>query len=166
MRKMSRRTVTVGAIVGVLTASGIAWAKWDTTAVGSAGTRSGNAQPIEVRSGATVTSKLVPGKAGDVAIVVHNPNSYRVRVSRVELIGPIVADQAHRDSGCLVTGVRFPLRPISTSLPNRKAVDWLLEPGATTQFTMQGEAHMDNTSADACQNATFSIPVALTAESA
>lgn len=164
MRKYSRRTATAGVATAVAVASGVAWASWLTTGSGTASGQAGEAVSVDV-VGVSVGQKLVPGRTGDVGLSVHNPNTYRIHITRVRLSDETVGITADK-TGCANTGVEFPVTPVNSNPLNRKiaSVNWFLDAGLTGTFTMFGQVRMTNASDNACQDAVFTIPVALTAE--
>jgi len=164
MPKITKRSAAAGVIAAV-TASGVAWATWTAPGTGAASAQAGHAVPVVTVQATTTGSLLYPGRTGDVYVKVHNANPFKVKVVRVDGTGPIVADDAHRLAGCVTHGVTFPVDPVPKG-SNRIKVAWELPANETVQFTAPGQVRMSNDSANACQGATFTIPVALTAESA
>jgi hypothetical protein len=97
---------------------------------------------------------LFPGGTGDVIVKVHNPNGYKIQVTSVTGNGAVAADSGH--SGCTTTGVTF---------TDQSALTADVAAGADTTLTFIGAAAMSNASLNACQGATFTIPVSLSGTS-
>lgn len=82
-----------------------------------------------------------------------NPNAYPVRVTDVALDGTdanILADRGH--PGCTATGVSF---------TDQSGLSIDIAPHGAVETTLEQAVTMSNASADGCQGATFTIPVAL-----
>ena len=153
-----RNIVAVSMTLIAMTAVGFVYAAWTTTGSGSGYAKAGSSQALStVDVSATTNASLYPGQSGNVTLKIHNPNPYNVRVTAVALNGQqsdIVADAGH--SGCTTTGVTF---------SNQSSLSLDVNAGADTEFTLNGAAAMSNASLDACQGATFAIPVSLTGAS-
>jgi hypothetical protein len=149
---MRYRTILVTlAAVTVSLGSGAAYAYF--TSSGTA-TRSGSTGALTVTLAATVglpSSALYPGGTGDVTLEVTNPNSFAVTlVSVMPAAGTVTAS-----NGCSPTGV---------SLTSQTGLSIPIAASGTTQVDLPGAASMSNASANACQGATFSIPVVITVQ--
>jgi len=160
---MSRKRVKATLTIMVLVLTGLVYAAWTTNGGGTAYSKAGTSSPLTtVDVSATTPATLYPGQNGDVLIKISNPNKFAVRVTGVSLNGTnadIAPDSSH--SGCTTTGVSFTNQTgLSIDVPAQSGGT----PG-TTQTTLTGAASMSNASVDACQGATFSIPVNLTAAS-
>lgn len=157
VKAVSSRVLAV-ALAALLTAGGgAAWAHWSTAGSGTASATARTFETVAVvatGAGDAPDSTLVPGGTADVILRVRNPNDFAATVYSVAPSGPVTADAGH--PGCTATGVSF----TATSAPLTPAVE--LPPGETL-IHLQEAAAMDATSQSACQGATFSIPVTLTA---
>ena len=156
MRKRVSRKLAVVTIAVAVAAVGLVYAAWTTNGGGSAYSKAGTAQALTtVDVSASTSATLYPGgPAGDVLIRVSNPNSYPVTVTGVSGNGAITADAGH--AGCTTTGVSFTDQTgLSISVPAN---------GQTTA-TLSGAASMSNASLNACQGATFTIPVTISGAS-
>ncbi|MDX6651257.1 MAG: hypothetical protein QOJ38_38 [Solirubrobacterales bacterium] len=166
MRKgFSRKHKAVAALAAAVAVIGasLVYAAWLATGTGSGYAKAGSAQALStVDVSASTAATLYPGGSGDVAIKVSNPNSYPVRVTGIALNGSsssIAADSGH--AACTPTGVSF-------SDQSGLSIDVPAKSGAvngTAQTTLSGAAAMSNASVDACQGATFTIPVTLSGSS-
>src|SRR4051794_1270268 len=136
--------VTGGAAYGIVTGGG--------SGTGSAS--AGTLQTVTASAfvgGDTPNSNLYPGGPGaDVMLRVNNPNSYSVQLFSVSGNGSITADASH--PGCTTTGVSF----TPPSSPN------VTIPTGSSLVHLSGAASMSTASVNACQGATFSIPVTVT----
>ena len=154
-RRVSRKlaVLTVAAALGVVS---LVYAAWTTNGGGSAYSKAGTAQALTtVDVSASTSATLYPGgPAGDVLIRVSNPNPYPVTVTGVSGNGAITADAGH--SGCTTTGVSF---------TNQTGLSIAVAASGQATATLSGAASMSNASLDACQGATFTIPVTISGAS-
>jgi hypothetical protein len=143
-------TVIGSTVFGVTAAS----AYFDAAGTGSGTGRTGTLQAVTA-TGAVVSNLIPDGTAHDVTLTVTNPNSFAVALKSVTGNGAITPDTpAH--SGCSPTGVAFTDQTgLSQSIPGGSV---------PTPVTLTGAATMDNTSASACQGATFTIPVTISVQ--
>jgi hypothetical protein len=165
MRRLSRKWKLIAAAgsLAAMATTALVLAAWTTNGSGSGYVKAGTSQTLStVDVSASTTASLYPGVSGNVLIKVSNPNPYPVRVTGVSLNGTngdITADAGH--AGCTTTGVSFTNQTGLT-------IDVPAKVGATngeTQATLNNAASMSNASLDACQGATFTIPVSLSAQS-
>lgn len=157
--KRSKRTalprwLAFFAFLALVATGGIAYAAFTGSGSGTGQAHTGNMQTVTVQAlvgGDTPSSKLYPGgPAADVVLRVNNPNSYSVKLFAIAGNGAITADGSH--SGCTTTGVTF--NPPSN--PN------ITLPAGSSVVHLSGAASMSTASMNACQGATFSIPVTMT----
>jgi hypothetical protein len=127
---------------------GIAFAAWVAGGTGQGTAKAGVAQPLTV-SGGTPTNLLYPGGTGDVAATITNPNAYPVRVTGISGNGAITSDKPGCDSPS--HGVTFTNQSGAWDVPGKGNLGVVLV-GAVT---------MSTDSPDACQGASFSIPLAV-----
>ena len=153
-RKLITSCVALALVVG----ASLAFAAWTTSGSGQGYAKAGSAQALStVDASASTSASLYPGSSGDVRIEIRNPNSFPVRVTSVSLRGTnadIVADSGH--SGCTTTGVSF---------TNQSGLSIDVPAGGTQTATLSGAASMSNASLNACQGATFTIPVDISGSS-
>jgi len=149
------RVLSIAVLVFLLASGGTAYAYFTgalRSANGSAAT--GTMQTVTVSAivgGDAPSSKLYPGgPSTDVILRVNNPNSYSVKLYSIAGNGTITADGSH--SGCTTTGVTFS-PPAS---PN------LTVPAGSSLLHLNSAASMSTASLNACQGATFTIPVTAT----
>jgi hypothetical protein len=165
MRNLSVKKKLIAAIATITVAVGIsmAYASWLANGTGSGYAKAGSAQALStVDVSASTAATLYPGVSGDVLLKVSNPNPYPIRVTSVSLNGTnadIVADAGH--SGCTTTGVSYTNQSsLTIDVPAKSG-----GVNGTVQTTLSGAAAMSNASLDACQGATFTIPVSLSGAS-
>jgi hypothetical protein len=154
------KRLTAGTIVlGVALASSIAFAAWTASGSGSGYTQAISAQPLTtVDVSASTSAQLYPGGTGDVKIRISNPNPYPVVVTDVSGLGLPVGFTSDK-VGCTgaSTGLVYTDQTgLSISVPAQVGVT----PG-TANYTLTGSVAMTNASVNACQGATFTIPVTL-----
>jgi hypothetical protein len=148
------RWLALGVLGGLLASAGIAWGYNTATGNATAGAHTGSMQTVTVSAvvgGDSPSSTLYPGgPAADVILRVNNPKSYSVKLYSISGNGTISADASH--SGCTTTGVTFnpPSNPNITLAAGSSLVH------------LSGAASMSTASLNACQGATFSIPVTMT----
>ena len=158
LRNMTKkqRIIAASTTVLVLGVVGLVYAAWTTTGSGSGYAKAGTAQELTtVDVSASTTATLYPGTDGDVLIRIKNPNPYPVEVSSITGDGTITPDSGH--SGCTPTGVTFQNQTgLTIDVPANNG---------ETETTLNNAAHMSNASVNACQGATFTIPVSLSGQS-
>lgn len=150
------RLVALAGLFFALLTTSVAYAYVATIGSGTGTASTGTMQTVTVTAlvgGDAPTSKLYPGgPAADVILRVNNPNSFTVQITGVAANGTITADSGH--AGCTTTGVTFtaPSNPSITVSSGSSLVH------------LSAAASMSTASVSACQGATFSIPVAVTAK--
>jgi hypothetical protein len=155
MRRITRKAAVVAALVLALGVAGVAGAAWLASGTGSGNAKATTAQGLTtLDASADTTAQLFPGGTGDLVVKIKNPNPYPVQVQTITQNGVPTADGGH--SGCTTTGVS--LTTVTGATDNVPA-------NSTVEFTHTGKVSMDNTSQDACQGATFTIPVSLAGQS-
>ncbi|MDQ3933784.1 MAG: hypothetical protein M3340_04040 [Actinomycetota bacterium] len=152
---MSRKLAVVTTVVAA-SAVGMVYAAWTTNGTGSGYAKAGTAQALTtVDVSASTGATLYPGgPAGDVKIEISNPNGFPVKVTGVSGNGTITADAGH--SGCTTTGVTF---------TDQTGLNISVAANSSTTATLTGAASMSNASLNACQGATFTIPVTISGAS-
>ena len=150
----------IAAALGVMTAfllsCGIAAAAWSSNGTGTATAKAATAQGVTTSAVAVTTGLLYPGGTGDLFIKVDNSNPFPVRVTAVGAgAGSVTA--AGGIGSCSTHGVA--LSAAQTGLT--------FDIGASSSGTrtFAGVVSMSTASESGCQGATFTIPVAITAQS-
>ena len=160
MRFLSKRNFIVGSMALIaMAAVGFVYAAWTTNGSGSGYAKAGSASALTtVDVSASTTASLYPGQNGDVKLSINNSNPYAVRVTAVSGNGTITADGTHVTAGC-ATGVHG----VTFTNQTGQAID--IAANSSTTTTLTGAASMAASSDNACQGATFTIPVSLTGAS-
>ena len=154
MLRPKKKFVVAGGLVAGLMATGVAWAAWTADGTGNGYAKATTAEVLTTDDvSATTVAQLYPGGTGDVKLTINNTNDYPVRVTSIAGNGTITADTGH--AGCTTTGVSF----------TDQTGTWDVAANGETAITLTGAASMSNASLNACQGATFTIPVALTGAS-
>ena len=159
-KRVINRRLAVAVMATAFAIVGLVYAAWTTNGTGSAYAKAGTAQALStVDVSASTSASLYPGVSGDVLVKLDNPNPYPVTVTAITGSGTVAADAGH--SGCTTTGVTFTNQTgLSLVIPAKSGgVDGVL------QTTLTNAASMSNASLNACQGATFTIPVTLTGSS-
>jgi hypothetical protein len=159
VRFFNKRNIILGSMTLIVMVSvGFVYAAWTTNGSGSGYAKAGTASALTtVDVSATTSASLYPGTNGNVTLKINNTNPFAVRVTAVSLNGQqsdIAADGSH--SGCTTTGVTF---------ANQSGLTLDVAASTQTEFTLNGAAAMSSSSLNACQGATFTVPVSLTGTS-
>lgn len=148
----ARKAIAMLVAVALVTAAALVYAAWTNNGSGSGYAKAGTAVALTTADvSASTTASLYPGATGDVRIKINNPNAYPVRVTGVASSGTIAPDAAH--AGCTTTGVSF---------TDQTALTIDIAANGAVETNISGAVSMSNASLDACQGATFTIPVTLT----
>jgi hypothetical protein len=99
---------------------------------------------------ATPTTLLYPGTTGDAALTVTNPNGFAVTVQSVTANGSITTTA----TGCSPSSVTFTEQGGAWIVPKRQGTT-----NGTLDILLAGAVALAADAADACQDATFTIPV-------
>jgi len=157
MTRIRGRILTTVGSTGLVLAllGGTAYAVWSSTGTGS-GTATARSSLSLTGTLSSVTG-LYPGATLSVTVTVVNPNPFPVKVTAVT--GGTVTTTT---SGCTTTGVAFTNQTTSNGL----GASGFIVPANSAGTALPGTTvTMDNTSLNACQGATFTVPVTLTATS-
>ncbi|MEV6597213.1 hypothetical protein AB0M36_10165 [Actinoplanes sp. NPDC051346] len=155
MRKLDHRgkaILSVAAVAAVIVNAGAAWAYWRLGGAGTGVAVAGSAVELELHGRSDESEPLYPGSSAGLTVTVTNRNGFPVRITSISAgDGRVTADPAHREAGCLETGV-----VVSADV---LAVSWEVPKNTIGVFTVPGGLRMTNSSDSACQGATFTIPV-------
>ena len=100
------------------------------------------------------TTRLVPGGTADVAVEVTNPNTFAVTVVSATAGGVVTVDAGHPTC-----------TPASVSFTNPGGLTVMIPASTTQALSFAGAASMSISAPNACQGASFSIPLTLTVRS-
>jgi hypothetical protein len=148
----NKRLVVLATALTVMSVGGLAFAAWLSSGTGSAYGGAKTSKPLTtVDLSAGTIADLYPGATGAAVIEIDNPNPYPIRITAVSAdTAPIKVDAAHQAGGCVTTGVSFTDQTgLSIDVPA----------GGTAKASLTGAVKMSNASDNACQGATFTIPV-------
>jgi uncharacterized protein (DUF58 family) len=147
------RPVIAAVVAAVLLASGTAaWAFWQVTGSRATTAATQNATELRLVARPDPHRPLFPGIKVDLAVTVHNDNPFPVLVNVLRMgSSPVTADQAHREAGCITTGVSLVTSPMT--------VTWRVNPNTKRDFILTQGLTMSNDSDSACQGATFNVPL-------
>ncbi|GGQ40463.1 hypothetical protein [Couchioplanes azureus] len=155
MRKLDRRgkaILSAAAAAAVIVNAGAAWAYWRLGGAGTGVAVAGSAVELELQGRSDGSEPLYPGGSAGLTVTVTNRNDFPVRITSISPgRGRVTADPAHRDAGCLETGVLVSADVLTVS--------WEVPKNTIGVFTVPGGLRMTNSSDTACQGATFTIPV-------
>jgi hypothetical protein len=154
--QISRRTklsLVATTLVCFLGAS-VAFAQWTATGAGTGFAKAATVEALSTQS-ATASGDLYPGGSGDLNLMVHNPNPFPVTLSSVTPNGGVTSDSAACDQAG--NGVSFGgVSGLAVSVAA----------ASDTPVTLAHAVTMRSDAPDACQGATFRIPVSLNGGSA
>lgn len=156
LRWTKPHAVAAAASATVLVGVGVGIAAWSTSGSGTAYSKAATASAITLGdASAATTADLYPGSTGALKLKVTNPNVFPVQITAVTGSGAITSSAgATCDAGSGVT------------LTNQTGLSLAVGAGATETFSLAGAVSMSTSVVNACQGATFSIPVTVTAASA
>jgi hypothetical protein len=147
MNRTTKRIGAIGTAAVAVMGTGIAFAAWTASGSGTAAATASNATDTLVVSNASTTPDLVPGGTGTVYYTVTRTTTYAVSWTHLNAdTGAITSDT----TGCGAADVTFTNATVSGSLAKNVL---------TGNFTAPGAIAMHDDAANACQDATFTIPV-------
>jgi len=119
---------------------------------GAAGTSALSVNLVALAGGDTPATALLPGSSAEVIVKVNNPTSLPLTLTSVTANGSVTTGQA----GCSASVVTF---------TNQTGLSTPLAAHSATLVHLPGAATMSTAAASACQGATFTVPVTITARS-
>jgi len=163
-RFITRKKIAAATAATALGVGGvIAYAAWTSSGSGSGTISAGNASALVVAD-AHSASTLYPNGTGDLVVTLTNNNPYNVSVTAIAqgalssgsaTPAAITVDNGH--SSCNVSSVTLTAPALSGVVVGKN--------GGTYTLTLHNAVAMDNSAVDACQGATFTVPVVATAAS-
>jgi hypothetical protein len=141
--RITKRTAVIGTVSAVALAGGIAYAAWTIGGGGSASASAGSAQAVSFSAGAAAGPLFPNGALVDVHAKATNSNPFAVDYT---VSGGTVSTTT---AGCNASSVHF--TPTVTALH--------LAPSSTDADAIAGQVAMDNTAANECQGAAFTITI-------
>jgi hypothetical protein len=153
--RAARLIATTVAIVALLLICGTALAYFTEALSGHGSARVGSAQALTLDPG-TPQTPLFPGTAGDVQVLVTNPNHFPVHLTALVLDtggghpAGLAVDGGH--AGCDLTTLH-----VATPLTNG-GDGWTIPADASDHaLDLTGAVSMDADAPDGCQGATFDV---------
>jgi hypothetical protein len=151
--RTSKRILAVGLPLVIIVGAGIGYANWNQTGSGSGSAKAVSALASTV-GGGSGAADLYPGGSGTLYFTLTNPNPYAVTFTSLTAAGAVTSDKTNCGAVDLTVntlslpagGVRVPAN--TTSTPQAVSVA-----AAVT---------MPITADNACQGATFTVPVTVT----
>ena len=166
VKKFSKKLMITGATLLAFLVASVAFAAWVVTGSGDGYAKATSSQALYTDNvGATTVAQLYPGGSGDVKVTVRNPNPFPVEVTQVSANGAVSGNANCTDVGA------DPLKATGVSFTTQNLVAGNVVPAksggtdGTLALTLSNAAAMSNASVNACQGATFTIPVTFTAAS-
>lgn len=148
MRKISKRSAVVLGAAGAVIVAGVAYAAWTSTGAGSGSVTSTTSVNSTIGSDTTGTP-LYPGAAKTFTVTINNPNAYPV------VVNSISAGSSTATAGGCAAGT------VTSAAVNNPGST--IAAGGNAVYTLT--ATMSGTATDACQGATFTLPLTATLSS-
>jgi len=153
-RFVTRRKLAAAAATSALAIGGlVAYAAWTTSGSGTGSVAARSASALVVGDGTTSTTLYPNGKA-DLTVTLQNTNDYNVDVTSIAQgalvsgsASPVAVSDNH--NGCTAADVTF----------TPPTVDFVIGAHTTYTLTLTNAVSMSNSAEDACQGATFTVPV-------
>jgi copper(I)-binding protein len=154
IRRITKKALVATLMTGALLAASVATAAWLASGTGSGAAKAITATDLTVEV-ATATADLYPGATnGDLFLKINNPNPYPVTVTSVDAgAGPV----SSHDATCDTNGSEV-------TLDASTAVTIDVPAAGSTTTTVADIVNMGVDADDACQGATFDIPVDVSGE--
>jgi hypothetical protein len=149
-----RRLIGGAVTLLVLGVVGFVYAAWTADGNGNGYAQAGTSEAVSTQAATVTTAELYPGASNKKLYVdITNGNDFPVTVTAISRRSgdPITSD----DAGCNVSSVSF---------ADQTGQSISVGANSNTATTVNGVS-MNNTAVDACQGATFTIPVDLAAHS-
>lgn len=149
MNRLTKRALTIAAVVVVTATAGVAFAAWTVSGTGTGSAASTTSINATITPGANPANSLFPGATKTFSVTFANPNPFPVQVTS---IAPSTADLATGDAthtGCTASNVTSALvsSPSGTIAANN----------GTGSYDIQ--VTMAFATPDNCQNNTFRLPL-------
>ncbi len=157
-RRIDSRTksiLTAAAAAALIVNAGAAWSYWHVMAAHTGTAKPGTTVALQLRGRSDLNVALTPGHTGNLTVTVTNDTNYPIRITAVAPgDGNVVADDEHRDAGCLQTGVSV----AKSTVP----VSWDVARNTIGAFVIPDGLIMAKSSKPACRGAVFIVPVETT----
>lgn len=149
LRRRSLALLGTGLALG---AAAVAVAAWSSTSSGDAKAKAATVTQLTIGdASAAVSGDLYPGGTGALKLKISNPNSFPLQITAVSLqAGGSIASSS---SACNSGGH-------AVTFTNQSGLSISVAAGATNEVvTLAGSVAMGSAAVNACQGATFTIPV-------
>ena len=150
----TRSTLAGTAVAVVLVNAGAIWAYWHITGSQTGPATAGTAVELHLSGRSDLNEPLVPGGTGDLIVTVTNDNDFPIRITSVAPAGTVLADDEHREKGCVNTGVVVAADAV--------AVRWDVDRNVVAAFTVPHGLAMAVPADPDCRDAVFTVPVLAT----
>jgi hypothetical protein len=148
----TRSILTAAAVAAVLVNAGAVWAYWQITGSETGRANAGAVVELNLRGRSDLNKPLTPGSTGNLTVTLTNDNDFPIRITSVSSApGTIMADDEHRENGCVDHGV--------TVAQDAFKVRWDVERNHVGAFIVPDGLAMAATSNPACTGAVFTVPV-------
>ena len=143
------------AVLSLLVA-GVAFAFWRSAGSGSAPATTGTTASLTLSPG-TPTAQLYPGGQANVVLTVLNPSAATVHV------GSFVLDTGQGSNGFGVDGAHSAcgLAALSFTTQTNGGAGWTVPGNSSIAVTLSSALGMSSSAASACQNASFTVYLAV-----
>ena len=157
-RLSAKKLALTAVVTAVLVVSGIAFAAWTSTAVGSGRAASGTAVQLTVNA-ASGTADLFPGTTqGDVYFTITNTNPYPVTFTSMASGSAITNTVPGDATAC---------PPTNVTLTGATGLSFTVAANTTSAtLSIADVVSMASAAPDGCQGKTFEIPMTLSGASA
>jgi hypothetical protein len=151
----TRSILTVAVVATFVANAGAAWTYWKVTGSATGSARAGTAVQLTLRGRSDLNRPLRPGGTGNLTVTLTNDHDFPIRITSVARgAGNVIADDEHRDSGCVGTEVSM--------AKDVFAVSWDVARNTIGAFTVPDGLRMTTGANQACEGATFTVPVRTT----
>jgi hypothetical protein len=151
----TRSILTAAAAAAVLVNAGAVWAYWQITGSETGRADAGTIVELNLRGRSDLNKPLTPGSTGNLTVTLTNDHDFPIRITSVApASGSIMADDEHRENGCVNHGV--------TVVHDAVDVRWEVDRNHVGAFTVPGGLAMATKSDPACEGAVFTVPVLVT----
>jgi hypothetical protein len=160
-RRLNGRTGSIlaaAAAAAIVVNVGAAWVYWRIDEAESGRVDGGLPVELALRARNDLNESLEPGGTGGLTVTVTNDYGFPIQVTTVRAgAGHIVADDEHRDAGCLDPAVDL--------TQDRFSVQWDVPRNTVGAFTVPGALAMRVKANKACLGAVFTVPVTVSGTS-
>jgi hypothetical protein len=156
--RFPKKIAVFGAGMAAFMVAGVAFAAWTSNGTGTGSAQAKTAVSLTTSAVSASGATLYPGADGKATIKVNNNNDYPIRITDVTY-GTAAATTASGGIGTCATGTDGGL-----VFTNQSGLTLDVAAHGNANFDVNG-IHMNGTSLNGCQGATFTIPVTLTGAS-